>query len=276
MPVFSSDVGFVLVRCQGKNKFFLKVRRSVMKKLMSLLLVFCIGGSALCAIFEEDFQTWSNGDTLDEHGWSYIDTGQSVEVSDATAFGALAIDGGLSNAEHNVPYIGITQSVNGVLELSADVYVTSTGSYNAGLYFGSSLGGGGVRPYDHLGLYYNTQWHFDARGIADVDSSIFKAHVADVGVGADEIVHLIISLDTVANTVTGTVITSAATYFQTYNLPAEAAGRGAFIDRIALSEDRREVNGTDGIDVDNILVTPEPATMLLLGLGGLLVRRRQK
>lgn len=222
-------------------------------------------------LFQEDFEGGTNGQSIKSAPFNWVSTRGSsdVLVTSSTSLPGLALDGstavgGLTSVGTPIP-VPAPSADAVAYSVMADLYVSSTGTSNTGIQFGS-----GASDYpSYGGLFYGPGgWVLDARGLPGVSSTV---SLGGAGVSEDQVVQGIIWLDLENNTITGTIKYSGGVLSATTDF---TDGGEAAINHFIVFNDVR--SATHGIDVDNIVIAewrpvPEPSSIALacLGLVGL-------
>jgi len=245
-------------------------------------------------VFEERFDDWSADTTLTGlpagRAWTLVD-GQDLEVNLANYLASStsdrAIDGSTGGSpycpySHLTKFIGPPKPGTALYTLTYEAYATG-GTYNSGMTLGSASGTSLCFGWwaGWPSGFEGSKWGFDARAVNDPttppENSTAYENLQE-GVGFGEPVEVAAFLDVTNREVWGTLTIKASgtTYTTAKYLLAEEIDPFSF-DSLKIWECYSLYGYGDGLDVDDIIVVPEPVTLALLALGGAaLAARRRK
>lgn len=230
-------------------------------KRISLLVMLCVVGAAAQAVIIDDFSgdlsAWTSTVILDANGgasnvaaWQI--TGGQLQLN-TTAYDGIE--------QYAMIYSGLSLGVG--QELQVDFSRANTGTQDLGLYVGGTAPTTGVRQ-DYVAMYARDNGQVFSRGF---DGATEYGLVGDWG--NVPLTSLFIARTAENTFETGYYIGDARTVMVT-----RTPGFANSADVVGIYADVRNA-GTLG-SLDNFRIVPEPATMALLGLGGLgLLRRRR-
>ncbi len=229
-----------------------------------LVAVSLMAGSSMAAVLDVFGYDWTTNPA--QTGDTYVKNSETSLSLGATDWASVAY----------VTTQGLSISVGDTV--SYDRYISETGDWMS-WYRGGPLDAGGVA----LDFYFDYTGDWAADGSGDIVHTYTKATdwIWDITLGgtiptADNAtgLHFDFYYDsattyvaTITDIVSGTVIASGSS-----TIEADIPGADiTTIDGWLFAE----LYGTNEIRIENFVVTPEPATMLLLGLGGVLLRRKR-
>lgn len=242
----------------------------------NVAVVFGIAAMVLCPtargfLVDEDFEAFDVGTSVSTiDGWGATTAGVTIAAPSE-------IDGrkGVRNPAAGtfrfarLDLAGIQPSVeNGVYFISADMYLFGTDN-NQG--FDVSGNTGGDARFTEL-TWNSGSWNFRIWEQGNPTPVLNVSNVLDPGGSSDGLRTVTFRLDTVAETAEGLITAGDSTVsLGSASFPATAYGNmnsvGFFLDN---------GGGPGNTIIDSVLIDiPEPATIVLLGLGGLLMARRR-
>jgi hypothetical protein len=240
----------------------------IMKKTIRAALgLFCMAASLSSAVLVDDFEGYELGDVATVTGGMWNTTGTGTIVSDGTNQYLKAGNGG-SGYAYTRRIGGLPFNVTEQATVSFDIYCESDVVDQAfGLTDNSAM-----TWYDQYGPYCR----IISDGIAD--NGLVELSVRDGGVFIDDLVYLnlnqLYTISLVIDTAGGDALKGG---FDLYLDGALIRSGNDFRKAYAnpLTTFTVSVAQPDTVRVDNINLIPEPATLILLGLGGLgLIRRK--
>lgn len=258
-----------------------------MKKALSfLLMTLVLVATANAAIlFQEDFNNLDTGSIFGQNGWGNVAGSSTMQIGGAVGWDGLG-DGfvvknwatGGSQWIHNDNLAPIAADVKIVMEF--DVYLRDAAASNSDAVIGV---GDGSAVYTYAGLW---QGKFILRRNGGPTLVAVDAAGNDIVANAQDVYRIKTEWDFQTNRANlayknlsnGDISWTLLTSFENGGVPAGSDLWIGNIDESTLTHIMmRSYGGSTGIqtEMDNILVTPEPVTVALLGLGALFARRRK-
>jgi hypothetical protein len=240
----------------------------------------CLMNSASAAvIFSEDFENYAPGSNIvGQGGWTHFDaiSTDPYLVTAGTGMSTNVLNGHVlpsgSSFFSRVIHAFAPLNPDALTTFSYDTYLFSSGpaSNNTTMGFLSSTGPSDVNWGNYPVSVGDDDWSFVANGITQ----------NYIGFGFDETVQAQIVVDGVNNEIFGILTHSGG--ILTTNPVAVSDAYISSLDLIHSVVDYRHSSPT-GVEFDNLLLTsvvvPEPSSMLLLGIGALILilfRRRSQ
>ena len=258
----------------------MKKEKTVLLLAVALTLTGFVSQSALATInFMEDFESYADGSNLSgQGGW----TGDTMYVGGGTYLSGSVLDGrdDIGTNTFSISKNGFGESLNAseITTLNFDGYATSTypltHSTSVGL---DNISGGSAVVWSAIKAANGQfSWAFDARGVTG-NSGYYQLITG----GYNAAVSMSIVVDGTTGEVygiydygsgnTGETAHYAVTDVQIEELNAVEI----YVDYRSPTTSTPSGDRYIGGEFDNITVIPEPATLFLLGLGSLLLRRRR-
>ena len=258
-----------------------------MRNVTVLLAVLAmVAGTAGATIYSTDFESFTVGTVDGQDGGVWVNNRSLSDV----------VDGSYSPITPNIiqgeKSLGLQTDQNNWLKYGANAYLnhaatagivtvqydTSTTSETEGMR---------VLPRDTVNGIYGGQVRFtdDANnGTSDITVSDGKSNYVVVGTFvANQTYNVKMVMDCTTftyDTYLDGVLVADDFYFDTASTPGGAFGLDQISigTRIGVANDSTQVASDDWATLDNLTVIPEPATMVLLGIGGIgvLLRKRRK
>lgn len=248
--------------------------------ILAIVCVFAMSTPPVSAglIFSEDFESYAPGSNLSgQGGW----VGDMMSVNNGSYLtGSKVLDGrddiGTNTFSTSRKGLGDPLSSSSVSTLTFDAYATSSVpiTHATGVGLDNTAGGSSVIWWavkDTNGLM---SWSFEISGLLDT-----SAYVRYAG-GYDEVVSMSIVVDGIANEVYGIYDYGSGGTGETPHYSVTDA-QIEELNAVSINVDYRPPTTSTqfgdtyaGGEFDNIVVIPEPGTVLLLGLGGLLLRNK--
>jgi len=244
-------------------------------------IVLLICPSAFAAIsFSEDFESYAGGSNLSgQGGWA----GDTMYVGSGTYMSGSVLDGrddiGSNIFSSSRNDLGETLDASGITTLKFDAYATSNTpiTHATGVGLDNAAGGSSVVWFtgrdNATGLL---GWSFELSGLLDTSTYVRYAG------GYDDVVTMGIVVDGIANEIYGIYDFGSGGTGETPHYSVTDAQINELNAAVIYVDYRPPTTSTylgetyAGGEFDNITVIPEPATALLLGLGGMVFRRRRK
>ena len=220
------------------------------------------GASASTILATDDF-TYPDGGLVAQSAWTnHSGSGSFIQVASGAA---VVAHGGGSREDAGLTFASQT---TGILTATFDIVVTEGNGFTGTdfEYFAHFMQEGSFNFRSRLSIAAPTGAGDYSIGLATSSSTEEATSTTDFSYGATVPIVLEFDLDTgIANATVGTE-----------SLVATGVELGETLDRFALRQSGSSNNET--ITVDNLTVTwvPEPTSLALLGLGGLIVARRRR
>ena len=264
--------------------------------IVTLALILVVASTASAAktqtLWGEDFEG-GDGFVAADYGWtSQNGSSDNLEVNSTTNLPTGAYDGDTYGAGTGARIWGwVSHVVPGVAASAANADVGSyTLSFDASVAYGSNTNGTGnagvhFGAYNH-GLFYNRNngngWRFESNMLAAGQTE----KTTNPGLLANTPVRATMTYDMATNMVSARLVqisnpSNSFDFTPVAFTDAELSGISTDLTIYSDINPYPTTYGDQGIDVDNFLITqtfriPEPATLSLLGLGGLAMLRRRR
>jgi len=230
--------------------------------------------ASAATLYSEDFE--GTGTLTTDFGYTAPLTGANV-VATGPGLGTKVAKLQQNPAIKVQTFAIATLPTTGIITLRADAWMGTSGGVGYGGLYG--LGMGAAYPDMNMASSSGTfigsrngpSWSMDNRGLTGgAITYLSQIATSPTAFGSAVVLELLLNLDT--GDITGSVIHSGGTDSFTENIPNLATQLG-LVTYFGL-----QGSAAGDTELDNLLVThiPEPASLALLGLGGLMMVRRQR
>ena len=258
----------------------MKTKKSfLMLAILCVFMVFTLPASA-SLIFSEDFESYAPGSSLSgQGGW----VGDMMYVNNGSYMtGSNVLDGrddiGVNMFSVSRNSFGASLDNAAVSTMTFDAYATSSVPITHASGVGLDNAAGGSLAAWFTGRDNATGllgWSFEVSGLLDTTAYV------RYGGGYDEIVTMGIVVDGIANEIYGTYSYASGGYGETTHYAVTDAQIDELNAAVIYVDYRPPTTSTylgetyAGGEFDNLMVIPEPATLALIALGSMLIRKKK-